>query len=130
MDGKLDEPAWVKAEPATDLPSNLRMSARPTTERTEVRVPLRRAEPVHWSARLGFGAQAHQRARVEAGRDFTNDERSSPPRYNHDHRDAYRFAVNPLGTQQDALVTDEGERYQPLLERALALGRRASTDKG
>ena len=26
----------------------------------------------------------------------------------HDRRNAYRFAVNPLGTQQDALITDEG----------------------
>jgi hypothetical protein len=27
---------------------------------------------------------------------------------NHDRRNAFRFAVNPLGTQQDALITDEG----------------------
>jgi hypothetical protein len=26
----------------------------------------------------------------------------------HDRRNAFRFAVNPLGTQQDALITDEG----------------------
>ena len=26
----------------------------------------------------------------------------------HDKRNAFRFAVNPLGTQQDALITDEG----------------------
>jgi Carbohydrate family 9 binding domain-like len=26
----------------------------------------------------------------------------------HDRRNAFRFSVNPLGTQQDALITDEG----------------------
>src|SRR5204862_7493673 len=26
----------------------------------------------------------------------------------HDRRNAFRFIVNPLGTQQDALITDEG----------------------
>lgn len=27
----------------------------------------------------------------------------------HDQRNAFRFAVNPQGTQQDALITDEGK---------------------
>ena len=31
----------------------------------------------------------------------------------HDHRNAYHFAVNPLGTQYDALITDEGHDINP-----------------
>ena len=27
----------------------------------------------------------------------------------HDHRNAFHFAINPLGTQYDALITDEGQ---------------------
>jgi hypothetical protein len=36
----------------------------------------------------------------------------------HDRRNAFRFSVNPLGTQQDALITDEGrdiKTEQPFL---------------
>ena len=40
--------------------------------------------------------------------DFVDDTISIALDTFHDHRDSYLFRTNPLGTQYDALVTDEG----------------------
>lgn len=109
IDGKLDEPAWSRAEPASDFIQQEPDPGQAAAERTEVRV-------LYDDRNLYIGIRAYDsqprliNAReLRRDADFTNDDKVEILLdTNHDLRDAYRFAVNPLGTQQDALVTDEG----------------------
>jgi hypothetical protein len=109
IDGFLHEESWKLAVPATDFRQQEPYEGEPATERTEVRVLFDHkylyigihafdSEPTHINAR-------------ELTRDasFSNDDKVEIllDTY-HDRHNAFRFAVNPLGTQQDALITDEG----------------------
>jgi hypothetical protein len=109
MDGRLDEPAWSRADAATDFRMEEPTEGAPASERTEVRV-------LFDDKNLYVGIQAFdsEPARInsrELVRDasFSNDDKVEIllDTY-HDRRNAFRFAVNPLGVQQDALITDEG----------------------
>ena len=109
VDGRLDEPAWSRAEAAADFRQEEPHEGEPATERTEVRV-LFDDENLY----VGIRAFDSEPARInsrELVRDasFSNDDKVEIllDTY-HDRRNAFRFAVNPLGTQQDALITDEG----------------------
>ncbi len=108
LDGRLDEPAWARAEPATDFLQEEPQEGAPATEKTEVRI-------LYDSRNLYIGIHAwdSEPRRVNARElvrdaDFQNDDKIEIllDTY-HDQRNAYRFAVTPLGTQQDALITDE-----------------------
>lgn len=109
IDGRLDEPAWSRAEASDDFVQQEPDPGRPASEKTEVRV-LYDDENLY----IGIRAYDSQPNLVNARElrrdgDFANDDKVEILLdTNHDLRDAYRFAVNPLGTQQDALVTDEG----------------------
>ena len=109
IDGSLDEPAWSQAQPATDFRQQRPDEGAPATEKTEVRV-LFDARNIYFAIRAFDSDAAHINAR-ELVRDasFSNDDKVEIllDTY-HDRRNAFRFAVNPLGTQQDALITDEG----------------------
>ena len=109
VDGILDEPAWDLAEPATDFRQEEPTEGAPASEKTEVRV-LYDARNIYFAIRAFDSDAAHINAR-ELVRDanFSNDDKVEIllDTY-HDRRNAFRFAVNPLGTQQDALITDEG----------------------
>lgn len=110
VDGKLDEPAWSRAEPATDFIQQEPDAGRPASERTEVRI-LYDEKNVYIGIRA-FDSEPKLIAARELRRDaaFDNDDKVEILLdTNHDLRDAYRFVVNPLGTQQDALITDEGK---------------------
>jgi hypothetical protein len=109
IDGRLDEPAWSQAQPATDFREEEPTEGAPASEKTEVRV-------LYDDRNLYVGIQAFdsEPARInsrELVRDagFSNDDKVEIllDTY-HDRRNAFRFAVNPLGVQQDALITDEG----------------------
>ena len=109
IDGLLDEPAWALAQPATDFLQERPNEGAPASERTEVRV-LFDDRNIYFSVRAFDSAAAQINAR-ELVRDanFSNDDRVEIllDTY-HDRRNAFRFTVNPLGTQRDALITDEG----------------------
>jgi hypothetical protein len=109
IDGSLDEPAWPQAQPATDFRQERPNEGAPATEKTEVRV-LFDDRNIYFAIRAFDSDAAHINAR-ELVRDasFSNDDKIEIllDTY-HDRRNAFRFAVNPLGTQQDALITDEG----------------------
>ncbi|HSE31600.1 MAG TPA: DUF5916 domain-containing protein [Pyrinomonadaceae bacterium] len=109
IDGLLDEAAWSLAQPATDFHQQRPTEGAPASERTEVRV-LFDHQNIYFSIRAFDSDAAHINAR-ELVRDasFANDDKVEIllDTY-HDRRNAFRFAVNPLGTQQDALITDEG----------------------
>ena len=110
IDGHLDEPAWSQAEAATDFRQESPTEGAPASEKTEVRV-LYDNKNVY----IGIRAFDSEAARINA-RDLVRDSTfDTDDRIEivldtyHDRRNAFRFSVNPLGTQQDALITDEGK---------------------
>jgi len=109
IDGRLDEPAWSHAEAATDFRQQEPNEGEQASEKTDVRLLFDEK-----NLYVGIHAFDSQPSRInsrELVRDatFSNDDKVEIllDTY-HDRRNAYRFAVNPLGTQQDALITDEG----------------------
>lgn len=110
IDGRLDEPVWFQAEAATDFRQESPTEGAPASEPTEVRV-------LYDNKNLYIGIRAFdsEPSRINA-RDLVRDSPlDTDDRIEiildtyHDQRNAFRFAVNPLGTQQDALITDEGK---------------------
>src|SRR5258706_14713482 len=109
IDGLLDEPVWSLAQPATAFLQEQPTEGAPASERTEVRV-LFDDKNIYFGIRA-FDSDAKRINARELVRDadFSNDDTVSIvlDTY-HDRRNGFRFVVNPLGTQHDALITDEG----------------------
>ena len=110
IDGLLNEPSWTTAAAATDFRQERPNEGAPASEKTEVRI-LYDSKSLY----IGIRALDSEPAKINARelvRDstFDTDDRIGIilDTY-HDKRNAFRFAVNPLGTQQDALITDEGK---------------------
>jgi len=110
IDGRLDEPAWSQAEAATEFRQESPIEGAPASEQTEVRV-LYDSKNIY----IGIRAFDSEPSKINA-RDLVRDSTfDTDDRIEiildtyHDQRNAFRFAVNPLGTQQDALITDEGK---------------------
>src|SRR3989440_8581359 len=109
IDGLLDESSWSLAQPATDFKQERPTEGASASERTEVRV-LFDDKNIYFGIRAFDSDAAHINARdLVRDSNFPNDDKIEIllDTY-HDRRNAFRFAVNPLGTQQDALITDEG----------------------
>src|SRR5712691_8390114 len=109
IDGTLDEPSWSLAQPATEFLQQQPNEGAPASERTEVRV-LFDDKNIYFGIRAFDSDAKHINARdLVRDSNFPNDDKIEIllDTY-HDRRNAFRFAVNPLGTQQDALITDEG----------------------
>jgi hypothetical protein len=109
IDGLLDESAWSLAQPATDFLQEQPHEGEPASEKTDVRVLF--DDKNLYIGIHAFDSDPAQINARELVRDasFSNDDKIEIllDTY-HDRRNAFRFAVNPLGTQQDALITDEG----------------------
>jgi len=109
IDGTLDEPSWSLVQPATDFLQQQPNEGAPASERTEVRV-LFDDKNIYFGIRAFDSDPKHINAReLVRDADFSNDDIIAIvlDTY-HDRRNGFRFVVNPLGTQQDALITDEG----------------------
>src|SRR2546425_886749 len=109
VDGVLDDEAWHEAEAATDFVQQDPHVGEPVSEPTEVRV-LVDNEAIYFGI-ICRDAETHGVIARELRRDnpFAGDDHFEILLDTfHDHRNAYHFAVNPLGTQYDALITDEG----------------------
>src|SRR6266508_391106 len=109
IDGLLNESAWPLAQPASDFLQEQPNEGAPASEKTEVRV-LFDDRNLYIGIRAFDSDAAHINAReLVRDADFSNDDKIEIllDTY-HDKRNAFQFAVNPLGTQQDALITDEG----------------------
>lgn len=109
IDGRLDEPAWSEADVAGDFRQQEPNEGAPASEQTEIRLLVDENRLY-----VGIRASDSETQQINARElvrdaDFSNDDQVEIllDTY-HDRRNAYRFAVNPLGTQQDALITDEG----------------------
>jgi len=109
VDGVLEEPAWGLARPISGFLQRDPQEGELATEQTEIRV-------LYTKTGLYFGircsdSDAMRVLATELRRDneFVNDDTVSILLDTlHDRRSAYLFRTNPLGTQYDALVTDEG----------------------
>src|SRR5208337_33947 len=108
LDGTIDDPLWQQASPITDFKQREPYEGQPATERTEVRVLYSRKE-------IYFGITCHDSltngpVATQLRRDVTqelDDYFEIVIDSRHDRRNAYVFQINPLGTQRDALITDE-----------------------
>src|SRR5206468_5848247 len=122
IDGRLDEPAWALAAPATGLRQREPLEGQPATEQTEVRVLFdtrnlyigilaRDSEPERVVAHL-----LQRDKLLEPGDDgrheFAGDDAVAilldPFR---DRRNAVVFATNANGAEFDALITDESGAF-------------------
>ena len=109
VDGILDDKAWSDAEAATNFVQQDPDVGEPVSEPTSVRV-LVDAEAIYFGI-VCRDSDPHGVIARELRRDnpFAADDHIEILLDTfHDHRNAYHFAVNPLGTQYDALITDEG----------------------
>jgi hypothetical protein len=108
MDGTLDDPLWRQATPITNFLQREPYEGQPPTEQTEVRI-LYTKEKVYFGIRC---SDSNPKAIVatELRRDVSqelDDYFEIIIDSAHDRRNAYVFQINPLGTQRDALVTEE-----------------------
>jgi hypothetical protein len=108
LDGTLEDPLWQQASPIAGFKQREPYEGQPATERTEVRVLYSRNE-------IYFGIACHDSVAngpvaTQLRRDVTqelDDYFEIVIDSRHDRRNAYVFQINPLGTQRDALITDE-----------------------
>lgn len=108
LDGTLEDPLWLQATAITNFLQREPHEGQPATERTEVRI-LYTAHEVYFgiscfdSDRKGIIATELRRDVTQELDDYFEIVIDSA----HDRRNAYVFQVNPLGTQRDALITEE-----------------------
>ena len=110
VDGALNEPAWQQADVISDFVQQEPQVGQPITERTEVRVLLD-ARAMYVGV-VCFDTKRDGIIAREMRRDnpLLDDDRFEMVLDTfHDHRNAFHFAINPRGTQYDALITDEGQ---------------------
>ena len=108
IDGILDDPLWAGIEPITDFRQREPMDGAPATERTEVRI-------AYDSENLYFGFVLHDSEPALIRRSILHREGRIDQDDHvwivldsyYDRRNAYIFELNSLGTQGDALFTDE-----------------------
>jgi hypothetical protein len=108
IDGQLDEPIWDTIQPVVAFVQRLPMDGGKPTEKSEMRIvyddhylyfgfTFFDSEPEKVRATiLNRGGWIHRDDKLEIALDTY-----------HDRRNAYLFEMNPLGTQDDALITDE-----------------------
>lgn len=110
VDGVLSEADWNKAQPSSGLTQKEPREGEASTETTEIRVlysPTTLYIGVLCADSSPSGIIASERRRDG---DLTGDDTITLvlDTY-HDHRSAFLFRTNALGTQYDALVSDEGK---------------------
>ena len=123
IDGRLDEPAWAAAIPATGLRQREPWDGEPATEETEVRilydarnlyigVLCRDAEPDRVVAHVLQRDKLLEPGGYDGSHQFAGDDAVAilldPFR---DRRNAFVFATNPNGAEFDALITDESGAF-------------------
>jgi hypothetical protein len=108
MDGTLNDPLWQGAVPIADFRQREPYEGKPATDATEVRVLYTRNE-IYFGIRCRSSVPRSVVA-TQLRRDVTqelDDYFEIIIDSRHDRRNAYVFQINPLGTQRDALITDE-----------------------
>jgi hypothetical protein len=108
LDGTLDDPLWLQATPVTDFLQREPYEGQAPTEKTEVRILYTKREVYFGitcrdSDPMGIVATELRRDVSQELDDYFEIIIDS----SHDRRNAYVFQVNPLGTERDALITEE-----------------------
>jgi hypothetical protein len=104
IDGSLSDPAWAEATPVTRFIQRDPEEGRPVTQPTEVRI-LYDADALYIGARFRDAAAVSARLGRRDMALLNADWFAVTIDSYHDHRTAFRFAVNPAGVQRDATVT-------------------------
>src|SRR5437773_1705544 len=108
LDGTLNDPLWLQATPITDFRQREPFEGRAPAEQTEVRVLYSKRE-VYFGITC-FDSHPKRIVATELRRDVSqelDDYFEIIIDSAHDRRNAYVFQINPLGTQRDALITEE-----------------------
>src|SRR5258708_2420341 len=108
LDGTLDDPLWLQAPPISNFLQRDHYDGQPPTEQTEVRILYTKHE-VYFGITC-FDSDPNRVVATELGRDVSqewDDYFELIIDSAHDRRNAYVFQINPLGTQRDALITEE-----------------------
>jgi len=109
VDGSLDEAIWRDAPVSTGFLQKDPREGETATEQTEFRVVY--TPTILYIGVNAFDSEPRSILANERRRDgeMDNDDNITIVLDTfHDHRNSFRFSSNPLGTQADALVTDEG----------------------
>lgn len=112
IDGRLDEPAWSRAEVATGFVVNTPRPGMPSPLRSEARV-LADQEALY----IGLTYYDPEPAKIQAPYARRDDETISDWAFveidsRHDRRSGFSFGVNPKGVQVDGLWTNDIQ-YDP-----------------
>ena len=110
IDGRFDEESWASAPVVSDLIQRDPIEGAPPTERTEIRI-------LYDNLQIYFAVICYDSnpAGIVATELRLDDDMETDDIFEimldtfHDHRNGYRFRVNPLGTRQDQFVGNEGE---------------------
>src|SRR5579864_2145788 len=108
LDGTLDDPLWQQAPPIDNFLQSFFFDDTAPTEKTEVRILYSKHE-VYFGIRC-FDSDPNGIFATELRRDVSqelDDYFEIVIDSSHDRRNAYVFQINPLGTQRDALITEE-----------------------
>ena len=108
LDGTLDDPLWQQASPISNFLQREPFEGQAPTEKTEVRVLYTKSD-VYFGITC-FDSQPQKIVATELRRDVPqelDDYFEIVIDSAHDRRNAYVYQINPLGTQRDALVTEE-----------------------
>ena len=108
IDGVLDEPFWAQVPPVTGFRQRDPVDGAPASERTEVRIAYDR-DSLYFGFTF-FDSEPHRinRAILDRGGRISKDDRVVIALDTYlDRRNGYIFEVGSLGTQDDALFTDE-----------------------
>lgn len=108
IDGVLDEAIWSTVEPVTGFLQRDPVDGAPATERTEVRIAY--DERALYFGMVMYDSEPHLILRniLQRGGWIDKDDniRIALDTYN-DDRNGYLFEIGALGTQDDALISDE-----------------------
>jgi len=108
LDGALEDPLWQQATPLNNFLQREPYEGQVPTEQTEVRILFTKRD-VYFGIRCLDSAPKGIVA-TELRRDVSQELDDSFEIIidsAHDRRNAYVFQINPLGTQRDALITEE-----------------------
>ena len=108
MDGTLNDILWQQATPISNFLQHEPFEGQAPTEKTEVRVLYSKHE-IYFGV-MCFDSKPNKIIATELRRDVPqelDDYFEIVIDSAHDRRNAYVFQINPLGTQRDALITEE-----------------------
>jgi Domain of unknown function (DUF5916) len=108
LDGTLADPLWMGATPISNFRQREPYEGQSPTEKTEVRILYTKHEVYFGITCLDSDPKGI--VATELRRDVSqelDDYFEIIIDSSHDRRNAYVFQVNPLGTQRDALITEE-----------------------